>query len=337
MATTTVIECSPPVSQQDIEEILRTFSYSKHIVRNGKHFIIGNGKISRKELPFIHDSFTLKYVDSPFPLCSQEFQAKKSVVKVRDIEIGNGSPVIIAGPCSVESREQILTISTNLAAAGCHILRGGAFKPRTSPYSFQGLGHDGLKLLAEAREMSGLPFVTEVLTPVDVELVAGYADMLQIGARNMQNFALLREVGRTKKPVLLKRAPWADVVTWLQAAEYILAEGNFEVVLCERGIAATQASSGRHLDLAAVHKVQNLSHLPMIVDPSHGTGDRRLVGPMALASLEAGCDGLMLEVHHQPETSLSDKEQAISLEDYDGMLKKIKLLNSQMFVDPIKA
>jgi 3-deoxy-7-phosphoheptulonate synthase len=232
-------------------------------------------------------------VTSSYPLASTDFSLSRSTVAVGSWLIGNGKPVIMAGPCSVENREQILLTADFLSAHGCHILRGGAFKPRTSPYTFQGLGKEGLRLLAEARAATGMPIVTEVLAPSDVELVAEYADILQVGTRNMQNFPLLTEIGKTDKPVLLKRAPWVDLNTWLHAAEYILIEGNLRVMLCERGICASEASSGRFLDLGAILRLRQLTHLPIIADPSHGTGQRSLVVPMALAALVFGADGFL--------------------------------------------
>ena len=248
--------------------------------------------------------------------------------------IGSGEPVIIAGPCSVEHRDQLLVTARHMASSGCHILRGGAFKPRTSPYSFQGLGPQGLELLAEARDITGLPIVTEVLATEDVELVARYTDMLQIGARNMQNFPLLRKVGQSGKPVLLKRSPSANIETWLQAAEYILAEGNPQVVLCERGICASDASSGKQLDLGAILRLRRLTHLPVIADPSHGTGVRDMVIPMSLASLVVGADGIIVEVHPEPARALSDGAQSLDLAAFDHMMERIHLLK-RLLSEPV--
>jgi 3-deoxy-7-phosphoheptulonate synthase len=246
-----------------------------------------------------------------YPLASRVFRAQKSVVRVGEIEIGGPEPVIIAGPCSVESEEQLLAVAREVKAAGAHILRGGAFKPRTSPYSFQGLGEEGLKILARARAETGLPIITEVMEPGMVELVAAYADILQIGSRNMQNFPLLRASGRSGRPVMVKRGMAATVEDWLLAAEYVLAEGNPNVILCERGVRGFDPAVRHTLDLAAVPLVQSLSHLPVMVDPSHGTGRRGLVRAMALAGLAAGADGLMIEVHSSPDEALCDGDQAI--------------------------
>ncbi len=246
------------------------------------------------------------------------------VVTVGDLEVGSDLFVVIAGPCSVESREQILDTAREVKRAGAHMLRGGAFKPRTSPYSFQGLGVEGLKLLAEAREETGLPVVTEVMAPEQVRVVSEYADVLQIGARNMQNFPLLREVGRCRKPVLLKRGLWATVEEWLCAAEYIMVEGNLDVILCERGIRTFEKATRNTLDLSAVALLKHVSPLPVIVDPSHGTGVRELVPSMAKASAAAGADGIMVEVHPRPEEALSDGPQSLRFEEFRRLMEELR-------------
>ena len=259
-------------------------------------------------LPGVTDS---RAQHKPYMLASREHRAP-SVVRVGDVQIGGGAMVIMAGPCVVEGREQLIEVARAVKAAGATILRGGAFKPRTSPYAFQGLGEDGLRHLAAAREITGLPVVTEVLEPDQVELVAHYADMLQIGARNMQNYPLLRRVGTANRPVLLKRGFSSTVEEWLMAAEYILAQGNPNVVLCERGIRGFDAAFRFNLDLNAVPLAKELSHLPVIVDPSHGTGRRSLVARMSLAALAAGADGLIVEVHTEPDRALCDGAQTIT-------------------------
>jgi len=246
------------------------------------------------------------------------------VVTVGDLEVGSDLFVVIAGPCSVESREQILDTAREVKRAGAHMLRGGAFKPRTSPYSFQGLGVEGLKLLAEAREETGLPVVTEVMAPEQVRVASEYADVLQIGARNMQNFPLLREVGRCRKPVLLKRGLWATVEEWLCAAEYIMVEGNLDVILCERGIRTFEKATRNTLDLSAVALLKHVSPLPVIVDPSHGTGVRELVPSMAKASAAAGADGIMVEVHPRPEEALSDGPQSLRFEEFRRLMEELR-------------
>ena len=238
--------------------------------------------------------------------------------------------VIIAGPCSVETEEQTVETAVAVKERGATLLRGGAFKPRTSPYAFQGLGLQGLKILAKAREVTGLPFVTEVLDTRDVSWVAEYADMLQIGARNMQNFSLLKEVGKAHKPVLLKRGMYSTLEEWLNCAEYILNEGNPNVVLCERGIRSFETYTRNTLDLSAVPAVKELSHLPVITDPTHGTGRISLIEPMSLASVAAGADGLILEVHRNPEEALSDKDQALTPNQFAELVRKVNLLKDSL-------
>jgi 3-deoxy-7-phosphoheptulonate synthase len=310
-------------AQRDLSTLL---PFAKSLAFGGRHWVICGETMPADTFAHLPYVANVHYIDVPYPLASKEFCPRRTIVRVGNIPIGAGLPVIMAGPCSVEHFAQLFTTATHLAQKGCHILRGGAFKPRTSPYSFQGLGHEGLKLLAEVRSMTGLPFVTEVLNPQDVDLVASYADMLQIGARNMQNFPLLREVARSQKPILLKRAPWATLSTWLQAAEYILVEGNFQVVLCERGICTSAAAAGCHLDLTAIQQVLHISHLPVIADPSHGTGMRSLVTPMAIAALLAGADGIIVETHPEPDKALSDSKQTLSFDEFDMLMDKYQRL-----------
>jgi 3-deoxy-7-phosphoheptulonate synthase len=262
----------------------------------------------------------------PFKLVSREFQPEHTVVRVRGEAIGGTRLAVIAGPCSVESREQILATAEAVKAAGAGFLRGGAFKPRTSPYSFQGLEEEGLQLLAEARARTGLPVVTEAMDAAQLELVARYADVIQIGARNMQNYPLLREAGRCKLPVLLKRGVSATIEEFLLAAEYILNEGNYQVVLCERGIRGFNTHTRYTLDLSAVPVLKRLSHLPVIVDPSHGTGKWRYVGAMARAAVAAGADGLMIEVHPDPANALSDGPQSLNLENFAELMGSLRPL-----------
>ncbi|MGN6757569.1 MAG: 3-deoxy-7-phosphoheptulonate synthase [Thermomicrobiales bacterium] len=266
----------------------------------------------------------------PYRLAARRDPAQRTVVQVGEVAIGDGQPVLIAGPCSVESREQTLAIALAVREAGGALLRGGAFKPRTSPYSFQGLGEAGLQILAEARELTGLPIVTEAMEPDQVPLVAAYADMIQIGSRNMANFALLRRAGRCDKPVLLKRGMAATVEEWLMAAEYILAEGNPNVVLCERGIRTFDPLFRFTLDLSAVPMVRELSHLPIIVDPSHGTGRRSLVRQMSLAATAAGADGLIVEVHPHPDQALSDGAQSITPDELAGLVAATRAVSAAL-------
>ena len=256
-------------------------------------------------------------------LASKEFR-ERTVVKVGNITVGADGAVVIAGPCSVESREQVMEVAEAVKEAGAHMLRGGAFKPRTSPYSFQGLGEEGLKYLREAGDAFGLPVVTEVLDPRHVSLVAEYADVLQVGARNMQNFPLLREVGKAGKPVLLKRGFGSTIEELLNAAEYILLEGNDQVMLCERGIRTFERATRFTLDIAAVPVLKELTHLPVIVDPSHAAGKRSLVPPLAKAALAAGADGIMVEVHPKPEEALSDGPQSLRPEEFAELMRELR-------------
>ncbi len=265
-------------------------------------------------------------ISSDYKLVSSDFQPKPSVIDVDGIKIGGGSLVVMGGPCAVESREQLLEAAKIVKAGGAQFLRGGAYKPRTSPYAFQGLEEEGLTYLAEARAATGLKIVTEVTDVAAVDLVASYADMLQIGARNMQNFHLLRAVGRSGKPVLLKRGLSATIAEWLHAAEYIVNEGNYNVVLCERGIRTYEEYTRNTLDLSAVGALKHLSHLPVIVDPSHGTGKWRLVRPMSMAAVAAGADGLMIEVHPNPAEALSDGPQSLNPDNYLALMQDVQKL-----------
>lgn len=260
----------------------------------------------------------------PYRLASRVSKNNPTYIDVNGTIIGGDEPVVIAGPCAVENREQILSIAGSLKELGVTILRGGAFKPRTSPYFFQGLGEAGLRLLAEARETTGLSIITEVMDTADVELVADYADILQIGSRNMQNYSLLKAVGRVRKPVMLKRGMSAQLTEFLASAEYILTGGNEQVILCERGIRTFTDYSRNTLDLNIVPAVKAVSHLPIIVDTSHGTGRRDFIEPMSLAALAAGADGLMIEVHPQPDKAMSDAEQALSVGQFAGLMRKVR-------------
>ncbi len=268
----------------------------------------------------------------PFKLVSRDFQQEKTVIGIRGVQIGDGSFTPIAGPCAVESRDILFQTAEAVQAAGATVLRGDAFKPRTSPFSFQGLKEKGLILLAEAREEFDMPFVAEVLDPRDVELVAAYADMLRIGTRNMSNFALLTEVGRSKTPVMLKRGFTATLEEWLNAAEYIYKEGNQEILMAERGIRTFETASRNTLDITAVPLLQQLSHLPVIVDPSHSSGRRHLVAPLSRAALAVGADGMMIDVHPAPDTALVDGAQAILPEEFAELMESIKVIAQAMDV-----
>ncbi len=263
-------------------------------------------------------------VVTPYKLASREFHPEDSVIQIGDLTIGGNELQVMAGPCAVESREQMLEVAEMVKASGAKILRGGAFKPRTSPYSFAGLEEKGLQFMAEAREKTGLKIVSEVMDPRSVELVAEYCDIVQIGARNMQNFNLLREVGKINKPVLLKRGLSATIEEWIMAAEYVLSGGNEQVIFCERGIRTFETFTRNTLDISAVPIIKSLTHLPIIVDPSHGTGKWNLVQPMARASVAAGADGLMIEVHPDPLHAMSDGPQSLKPHKFDAVMKELQ-------------
>ena len=269
----------------------------------------------------------------PFKFVSRDFQPDDSVVEVGGVPVGGGHFAAIAGPCAVESREQLFASAEAVAKAGARILRGDAYKPRTSPYSFQGLEEKGLELMAEAREEFGLPFVAEVLDPRDVDLVAGYADIIRVGTRNMANFTLLSELGRQTKPVLLKRGFTATIEEWLNAAEYIYKEGNHDIILCERGIRTFETATRNTLDISAVPVVKGLSHLPILIDPSHSGGRKELVAPLARISVAAGADGFMVDVHPAPETALVDGAQAILPAEFAELMNDIRRLADVMGVE----
>jgi 3-deoxy-7-phosphoheptulonate synthase len=265
-------------------------------------------------------------VSKPWKLVSREVKSNDTFVKIGDAQIGGGRFGVIAGPCAVESREQVDEAAAAVKASGAHFLRGGAFKPRTSPYAFQGMKEEGLKILADARAKTGLPIVTEVMDTRDVELVARYADVLQIGARNMQNFALLEAVGAQPKAVMLKRGLSATIQEFLMAAEYILKQGNYNVILCERGIRTFETMTRNTLDLGSIPLIKRLTHLPIIVDPSHGTGDRASVPAMARAAVALGADGLMVEVHPHPEQALSDGPQSLTPEGFAKLMESVRAI-----------
>lgn len=292
--------------------------------------VLGNkgyvDNLSIRDLPGVKEVI---HVSKPYKMVSRDFHPRPTIIKIGGVEIGEGRPpIVIAGPCAVESEEQIMLTARAVKAAGAEFFRGGAFKPRTGPYSFQGLKEEGLKLLALAKQETGLPLVTEVMTSENVELVAKYVDVLQVGARNMQNFDLLRELGRIRKPVLLKRGLSATIEEFLAAAEYILAEGNPQVILCERGIRTFETATRNSLDLSVIPIIKELSHLPIMVDPSHATGKRNLVPPMAKASLVAGAHGIMIEVHPEPEKALSDGPQSLTIPGFEKLMTEIKQIKA---------
>jgi 3-deoxy-7-phosphoheptulonate synthase len=274
-------------------------------------------------------------VTKPFKLVSIDLRPEKTVVRVGDAEIGGDELAIIAGPCAIENREQAFAVAEAVRRSGARFFRGGAFKPRTSPYAFQGMGEEGLKIMAEVRERFGLKIVTEAMDEQGLELVERYADVIQIGARNMQNFSLLRRAGRSHLPVLLKRGLAAMLDEWLLAAEYIMAEGNYNVILCERGVRTFAQHTRNTLDLAAIPAVRRLSHLPVVVDPSHGTGKNYMVTPLARAGVAVGADGLIIEVHDHPERALSDGPQALTLEQYEQLVGEVKAIHEVIAPAPV--
>ncbi len=312
---------------QHVQDKLQEWGFGIHFSKGVERTILG--AIGQKK-PGVMESIEamdgvekVVPITQPFKLASREFQSAPSTVRVGEAVFGGTKLVIIAGPCAVENEKQMLDTAIAVKKAGAAMLRGGAFKPRTSPYAFQGLEEDGLKILKQVSEEVGLPFVTEVVNPMEVELVAKYAPMLQVGARNMQNFTLLKEIGKVKKPVILKRGLAATVDEWLMAAEYILSEGNYQVVLCERGIRTYETSTRNTLDLSAVPSAKRLSHLPIIVDPSHGTGKRYLVNPLSKAAVAVGSDGLIIEVHPDPENALSDGPQSLNFAGFGNLMNEL--------------
>ena len=323
--------------QKDIDavvKVLESKGLGVHLSEGAEKTIIGviGPKERVRELPMESMPGVEKVVvvSNPFKLASRAFHPNNTVIQVGDHLVGGDEPTIIAGPCSVESRESIIDIARRVKQAGANMLRGGAFKPRSSPYSFQGLGEEGLKYMVEAREVTGLPIVSEVMEPDTVEMMVSYVDVLQIGARNMQNYPLLRAVGRTNTPVLLKRGFSNTIEEWLMSAEYILAEGNPNVILCERGIRTFETYTRNTLDLNAVPVVQHLSHLPIIVDPSHGVGKWRYVTAMSRASIAAGASGVIVEVHPNPQEAFSDGPQSLTLEKFETMVDEVKEIANVM-------
>lgn len=310
-----------------VQKKLEEWGFGTHFSKGVELTIIG--AIGPKRAGIMESIEAMDGVDKvipilqPFKLASREFKKETTQVSVGDVVFGGDKVIVIAGPCAVENEGQMMDTARMVKKAGASMLRGGAFKPRTSPYAFQGLEEEGLKILKNVREEVGIPFVTEVVNPKDVDLVARYADMFQIGARNMQNFTLLKEVGKTNKPVILKRGLSATIEEWLMSAEYILSEGNFQVVLCERGIRTYETSTRNTLDLSAIPSIQRLSHLPILADPSHGTGKRHLVAPLSRAAIAAGADGLLIEVHPDPEAALSDGPQSLNFDAFQALLAEI--------------
>ena len=319
---------------EKIGELGLTPELSKGEDRSIIGVIGGNAYAYREAFAHLPGIQEIVQITKPYKLASREWKTRDTVIRIGDVSIGGDEVVMMAGPCSVEGVEMLMETARHVASQGAKILRGGAFKPRTSPYSFQGLGEDGLKMLARAREETGLKVITEVVTPGDVELVTRYADILQIGTRNMQNYTLLQEAGRSGHPVMLKRGMSSTIEEWLLAAEYLLSQGNRNVMLCERGIRTFEPATRFTLDLNAVPLVRELSHLPVIVDPSQGTGRWSLVSPLALASVAAGANGLIVEVHPHPDDALSDGAQSLDFPTFDRLMADLQRLTGVLSAQP---
>ena len=322
-----------------VERVITEMGFRPHVMPGASRTAIGitgnEGPVDVtpfESLPGVAEAIR---VTKPYKLISLDLRPEKTVVRVGDAEIGGDELAIIAGPCAVESREQAFAVAEVVRRSGARFFRGGAFKPRTSPYAFQGMGEEGLRILAEVREATGLKIVTEAMDERGVDLVERYADVLQIGARNMQNFSLLRRAGRSHLPVLLKRGLSAMLDEWLLAAEYVMAEGNYNVVLCERGVRTFAQHTRNTLDLAAIPAVRRISHLPVIVDPSHGTGKNYMVTPLARAGVAVGADGLIVEVHDHPERARSDGAQALTPEQFERMVAEVRAIHEVIAPAPV--
>jgi 3-deoxy-7-phosphoheptulonate synthase len=329
-----IIVIKPAATEEDIRRIVKKLEsrgLDVNISKGTERTVIGvigdTSKISEEEenairvMPGIEDVMRIL---KPYKLASRDFKAEDTTIDIKGNVIGGKKIQVVAGPCAVESKTMIINIAEKVKEAGASFLRGGAFKPRTSPYSFQGLGEEGLKYLAEARERTGLPVVTELMDPRDIEVILKYADIVQIGARNMQNFRLLLEVGACDKPILLKRGFSSTIKEWLMAAEYIMSKGNQKIILCERGVRTFETATRNTLDLSAIPVLKQLTHLPVVVDPSHGVGKWDLVAPMSKASIAAGADGLLIEVHVNPEEALSDGEQSLRPDYFKKLMNELK-------------
>lgn len=332
-----VIIMNPEATLENISEVVKSIEgagLNAKIMEGAQQKIVGvigdKTKMASVAIEAMQGVESIVPISKSYKLASREFHPQSTIIDIGGVKIGGDEPVIMAGPCAVESREQILQTAEIIKRGGAQFLRGGAYKPRTSPYSFQGLEIAGLKYLAEAREHTGLKIVTEVTTVEGIAPVAEYADIMQVGARNMQNFGLLKEIGKTKKPVMLKRGLSATIDEWLNAAEYIMNEGTTDVILCERGIRTYETYTRNTLDLSAVAAVKHLSHLPIIVDPSHGTGKWRMIQPMAFAAIAAGADGLMMEVHPNPAKAMSDGSQSLTGEHYLQIMNGIRKISKFM-------
>lgn len=326
-----IVNMSDTATDEQIEHVIqriREAGFQPHITRGTERTIVaavgsGGRRHEIEALSVAPGVDNVVAIAQPFKLVSRQTRPQASIVDVAGVKIGGEEVVVIAGPCSVESRDQLLETAQAVKHAGASMLRGGAYKPRTSPYEFQGLGIEALKILREARELTGMPVVTEVMSTEDVDVICEYVDMLQVGARNMQNFALLRRLATVNKPILLKRGPSATVKEWLLAAEYLLSGGNHQVVLCERGIKTFETATRNTIDLAAIALAKELSHLPVIADPSHGTGKPSLIGPVSRAAIGVGADGIIVEVHRCPERALSDGAQSLDIPQFERVMQSL--------------
>ena len=325
-----IIVMKPDAAKKDIEHVLKTIRDMKlrpHISKGKERTIIGaiGDERNLANIPLTTFAGVEKVMPilSPYKVVSREFKKENTLIRVNGITIGGKKIVIMAGPCSIEGREMLMAIGKSVKSSGAAILRGGAYKPRTSPYSFQGMGKEGLELLKEAKHLLKMPVVTEIMDTKDIDLISDYTDIFQVGARNMQNFSLLKELGSTNKPILLKRGLSATIKELLMSAEYIASKGNDKIILCERGIRTFETETRNTLDLNAIPVIKKLTHLPIIVDPSHGTGRRDIVATMSMAAIAAGADGIIVEVHQQPEKALSDGEQSLKPDEFKQMVKAI--------------
>ena len=327
-----IIVMAPDATPEEIEKVedtIRKLGYTPHAIVGVERKVIGavgdeRGKDRLQSIETMGGVESVFPILKPYKLASREVKSSNSVIQADGVAIGGTAIAIIAGPCSVESKEQICTTANLVKGSGANFLRGGAYKPRTSPYSFQGLEEDGLKLLAAAKEVSGLPIVTEVMNPREIDLVAKYADVIQVGARNMQNFSLLKELGRVDKPILLKRGMMNTIKEFLMSAEYVLSEGNHQVILCERGIRTFETATRNTLDISCIPVLKKETHLPIIIDPSHATGHWDLVESMSRASIAAGADGLIIEVHPDPVKAFSDGPQSLKPEKFDRLMENLR-------------
>ncbi len=328
-----VIVMKDTATEEQIEAVaerLREHGLDVHKVVGVQRTILGAigdvTAIDRREFEVMDGVFEVLRVSEPYKLAGRTFHAEDTVIRVKNAVFGGDQITVIAGPCAVESEEQLFTIAAAVKEAGAKVLRGGAFKPRTSPYTFQGMGEEGLKLLKAAGDEFGMPTVSEIMRENQLDLLAEYCDILQVGARNMQNFPLLKELGRIRKPILLKRGMSARIEELLMAAEYIMTGGNYEVILCERGIRTFETYTRNTMDISAIPVVKKLSHLPMIADPSHGTGLRNKVAPLARAAVAAGADGLIVEVHHDPDHALSDGPQSLYPQQFARLMEELRMI-----------